>query len=84
MQSFIARNDFKGRDVALFGTSWRGRGDEVKVMEELLKPKGAVIRGSFQCKGIGFSLTDRGHPTDEDIANARQFASEMKKVLQGG
>jgi len=78
LQKFIARNDFNGREVALFGTSSGGRGDEVRVMEELLKSKGALIEGSFYCKGR-FVLVNRGHPSDEELAGARKFAKEMKK-----
>ena len=79
LRKFIARNDFKGRQVALFGTSGSGEGDEVRVIAELLKPKGALIRGSFYCKGKVWFLFNRGHPTDEELANAREFANEMKK-----
>jgi flavodoxin I len=78
LREFIARNDFKEREVALFGTSAGGRGDEVRVMEELLKWEGALIRGSFYCKGR-LVLVNRGHPTDEELAGAREFAKEMKK-----
>ncbi|GAF94713.1 unnamed protein product, partial [marine sediment metagenome] len=46
LQEFIVTNDFKGRQVALFGTSWRGKGNEVKALEELLKTRGALIMGS--------------------------------------
>ncbi|GAH37533.1 unnamed protein product, partial [marine sediment metagenome] len=70
--------DFKGRQVALFGTSGAGKGNEVKAMAELLKPKGALIKGSFYCKG-GFFFLYRGHPSNEELANAREFANEMKK-----
>jgi len=79
LRKFIAGNDFKGRQVALFGTSGSGRGDEVRVMEELLKPKGALIRGSFYCQGRSFFLFFRGHPSNEELANAGEFANEMKK-----
>jgi len=79
LRKFIARNDFKGRQVALFGTSGSGRGDEVRVMEELLKPKGALIRGSFYCQGRSFFLFYRGHPSNEELAKAKEFANEMKK-----
>ena len=79
LQKFIARNDFKGMQVALFGTSAGGRGDEVRVMEELLKWEGALIRGSFYCKGRCFFLFNRGHPSDEELAKAREFAREMKR-----
>ena len=78
LQEFIARNDFKGREVALFGTSAGGRGDEVRVMEELLKLEGALIRGSFHCKGRCI-LVNRGHPNDEELSGAREFAKEMKR-----
>ena len=78
LQEFIARNDFKGREVALFGTSAGGGGDEVRVMEELLKLEGALMKGSFYCKGR-FVLVNRGHPCDEELAGAREFAKEMKK-----
>ncbi|UCD54002.1 MAG: flavodoxin [Dehalococcoidia bacterium] len=77
LREFIARNDFKGRQMALFGTSSAGRGDEVKVMEELLKPTGALIRGSFYCKGR-FLCLNRKHPSDEELAKAKEFAKEMK------
>ena len=78
LREFIARNDFKGRQVALFGTSGRGEGNEVKAMEELLKPKGALIRDSFYCQGYPWYLFIRGHPSNEELANAREFANEMK------
>jgi len=44
------------------------------------KPKGAVIRGSFHCQGRAFFLLYRGHPSNEELANAREFANEMKKT----
>ena len=79
LRKFIARNDFKGRQVTLFGTSGSGEGAEVRAMEELLKPTGALIRGSFYCQGRFFFLFNRGHPSNEELANAREFAKEMKK-----
>jgi len=79
LRKFIARNDFKGRQVALFGTSGSGEGNEVKAIEELLKPKGTLIRGSFYCQGKSWYLFYRGHPSNEELANAREFANEMKK-----
>jgi len=79
LRKFIASNDFKGRQVALFGTSGSGEGTEVKAMKELLKPKGALIRGSFYCQGKSWYLFYRGHPSNEELANAREFANEMKK-----
>ena len=79
MLEFIVSNDFKEKKVALFGTSWKGKSDEVKAMEELLKPTGALIKGSFYCQGRVWFFFNRGHPSNEDLANAREFAKEMKK-----
>jgi len=78
LQEFIARNDFKGRKVALFGTSGNGKGNEVKAIEEMLKPASAHIAGSFCCKGHP-SILFKEHPNDEELTGAREFASEMKK-----
>jgi flavodoxin I len=79
LREFIARNDFKGRQVALFGTSAGGGGDEVRIMEEMLKSAGALVRGSFHCRGRFFFFVSRGHPSDEELAKAQEFAKEMKK-----
>lgn len=76
--AFIKRNDFKGRQVALFGTSGAGKGIETGALEERLKPMGAVIKGSFYCQGR-FLLQNRGRPNDEDLAKAREFAKRMKE-----
>ena len=78
MRKFIAGNDFKGRQVALFGTSGDGKGSEVRAMEEMLREAGAVIKGSFYCKGRYFFFFNRKHPSQEEMAKAREFANEMK------
>jgi flavodoxin len=79
MQKFIEINDFRGRRVALFGTSGGGQGQEVKAMEEALKGKGAGVAGSYYCPGKMFLLFSRGHPDAADIAAARKFAKGMSK-----
>jgi flavodoxin I len=77
LQKFIAGHNFQGRQVALFGTSGVGTGDEVRAMEALLKPAGATIKGSFYCKGK-MLFAARGHPSQEELASARDFAGRMK------
>jgi flavodoxin I len=79
LQKFIASHDFQGRQVALFGTSGSGTGQEVRAMEELLKPAGAIIKGSFYCRGK-MLLAGRGHPNQEELAGAREFAGKMKEL----
>jgi flavodoxin len=77
MTRFIEANDFRGRRVALFGTSGGGAGKEVEVMEAALKEKGADIMGSYFCKGQMALLFSRGHPNSADINAAREFARRM-------
>jgi len=70
--------------VALFGTSGAGDGIEVKAVEELLKPVGAVMEGRCYCQGRIMYFGQRGHPSEEELAKAREFASEMKKHAEQG
>ena len=78
LSEFIGGNDFNGRKGALFGTSGKGKGDGVRAMEEMLEPRGALIRGSFYCKGHSIPFFQREHPSNEELANAREFANEMR------
>ena len=75
---FIEDNNFKSRNVALFGTSGSGKGIECKEMENLLITKGASIKGKFFCKGK-FLFANRGRPNDEDINDAKEFAQKLKQ-----
>jgi len=87
IRDFIRNNDFRGRKVALFGTSASAKGIEIMGMESLLKRRGAVITGKFYTAG-NFSLrlpklgtnanrrfgVRKGRPTQEDLEKARRFA----------
>ena len=77
MAKFIAKNDFAGRKVALFGTSGAGAGKEVQSMAEALKGKGAVVVGSYYTKGKAFVVVNMGHPNKDELDGARKFAREM-------
>ena len=81
MKGFISYNEFSGRRVALFGTSGGPEGAKkmMEVMADDLTRKGATILGTYHCRGK-FLFTNRGHPNDEDLANARTFAREMVGV----
>ncbi len=78
MLKFIETHDLQGRRVALFGTSCGGAGNEVKVMAEALKGKGATVIGSCYCRGK-FLLFSGGHPDAADIGAARKFARDVAK-----
>jgi flavodoxin I len=80
MEKFIETNDLTGRKVALFGTSGGGLGMEVKSMEEALKRKGAIVLGSYYCRGKvmpALYLINMSRPNAADIDSARKFAREM-------
>lgn len=77
MINFIEENDFKSKNVALFGTSGSGEGVEIRILEEILNKKGAKIKGKFSCKGQ-FLLINRRRPNNEDLENAKKFANSIK------
>jgi flavodoxin len=77
LMKLIEKSEFKDRKVALFGTSGKGAGLEVRAMEEALKQKGANVLGSYYSKGRSFVVVNIGHPGREDIEGARKFAREM-------
>ena len=77
IMKFIKSNDFKGRDVALFGTSGGGKGDELNEMKDALKAKGVNIQGRFHCKGQTFWIINHGRPDNSDLKRAKEFADDM-------
>ncbi len=78
MTKFIGSGNFSGRKVAIFGTSGglAGAQNMISSMTGMLTQKGAIILGSFHCRGKMF-LVNRGHPNKEDLDNAKKFAREM-------
>ena len=77
MTKFIEDNDFKSRNVGLFGTSGAGEGVELIEMEQILNNKDVCIKGKFFCKGK-FLFTNRGRPNREDLDKAKEFAQSIK------
>jgi flavodoxin len=78
MMEFIKNNNFKSRNVALFGTSGSGKGLEVQEMEKALNAKEASVIGKFFCRGK-FMFFNRGRPNEQDFAEAKKFAKQMMK-----
>lgn len=78
MMKFIEDNNFKSKNVALFGTSGSGKGIEVHEMEKALNAKEACIKDKFFCRGK-FMFFNRGRPNDKDLEEAKKFAKKMKK-----
>ena len=79
-KKFIARNDFDGRKVALFGTSVGGKGREVEALEKMVTAKGAKAIGKLHCMGKFLFFINRKHPDNKDLKNAKKFARELKKA----
>ena len=82
MQKFIEANDFKGRKVAFFGTYWReglSAGRELESTTKALEKKGAIVLGSYRCKGKT-KIFNPGHPTREELDGAGKFAGEMIRL----
>jgi len=80
MMKFIESGDFSGRKVALFGTSASLAGGQkmINAMTDALTKKGATIAGAYHCRGK-WLLINWGHPNNEDLENAKNFARMMKK-----
>jgi len=78
MMKFIGSGNLSGRKIALFGTaaSLTGVQKMTVAMTDILQQKGAIILGSYHCKGK-FLLVNRGHPNKEDLDSAKKFAREM-------
>jgi flavodoxin I len=78
MIQFIENNDFKSRNVALFGTSGGGEGKETEKMEHMLKQKDANVKGKYFCQGR-FWFLNKDKPSNQDLDNANKFALDMLK-----
>jgi flavodoxin len=68
-------------EAAVFVTSGGPDPKCVEVMEETLETKGYKVISSFKCRGQ-FLFANRGHPTEDDLKNAKAFASDLQKRIQ--
>jgi flavodoxin len=81
IREFIQNNDFRGRKIALFGTSAMGKGIEIMGMERLLKRKGAIIIGRYYCAGKFFFIR-KGRPANRDLEKAKIFTRSIRNKLE--
>lgn len=78
--------NLEGKNVFVFSTSGVGMKFYNNSLIRLLESKGAIVKGSFACKGnfIASEFTDKkifniigklsqGHPNDRDIKEAERF-----------
>ena len=45
-----------------------------------LKEKGYSISDCFSCYGAMASIIERGHPTEEELDQAKEFARKLKNI----
>ena len=83
ISEFIDGNKLQGRKVALFGTSGFGWERELSIMERQISNKGVEVVGRFNCFGR-FAAVKRGHPTSEELDQARSFARTIAKSDHAG
>ena len=65
-------------NVAFFATSGGPEPKCIDDMRRVLETKGYKFLSSFDCRGQ-MLLLNRGHPTPEDLVNAKSFAGNLKK-----
>jgi flavodoxin len=69
-----------GCTAAVFATAGGHDLKCVHVIQEALETKGYQVISSFNCLGQ-FFFANRGHPTEDDLKDAKAFASDIKKRI---
>jgi len=67
--------------AAFFLTSSGNDPRPVKFLRNALEAKGYKVVSTFSCRGQ-YLLSSRGHPTEEDLKNAKVFAADLKDKIQ--
>jgi flavodoxin len=90
IMNLIEKFNLKDKNVFVFSTSGAGMKFYNNSLIKKLKEKGAVVKGSFACKGhfIAKEFTNnkifdvvgrlsKGHPNDKDLKKAEKFIKEL-------
>jgi len=82
LQGFLDRlQPSSNKKAAVFATAAGPDPKCIYHMEEVLETKGYKVISSFKCRGQLFFFLNRGHPTEDDLKNAKAFASDLKKKI---
>lgn len=77
--SLVDQAALDGRDVFIFSTAGGPAERHHQALREALIAKGCRIVGEFRCPGefriLRFITRNEGHPDEQDLENARQFAT---------
>jgi flavodoxin I len=65
--------------AAVFATAGGPNPKTVNRIKEGLEAKGYIVVSSFKCRGR-FLFLNWSHPNEEDLENAKTFASDLKKI----
>ena len=69
------------KDAFIFSTAGGPEEKYDQPLKELLISKGSRIAGEFRCPGqsglLGFTFSNKGHPDEQDLENARAFAKGL-------
>jgi flavodoxin len=69
------------KDAFIFSTSGGVQQKADQPLKEALTAKGFRIVGQFRCRGafgpMWFSVVNRGHPDEQDLKRAREFAQGL-------
>ncbi len=78
---FIEKMPSIDHKAFLFSTSGEPKEEYHRVIRERLTAKGYQVVGEFQCPGesglFGFTFTNKGHPDENDLKRARDFAKGL-------
>jgi flavodoxin len=82
--SFLKTADLGSRKSFLLFMTWAGGGASNKLtyqlVKKLLETKGQQLEEDyFLCLGQTFGFTRRGHPNEEDLSEAKKWATEKLK-----
>ena len=67
------------KKAAVFATSGGPDPKVISVLQEALEAKGYKVVSSFKCRGK-FLFSNRGHPNEDDLKNAKAFARDLEKT----
>ena len=72
----------KGKMAACFSSCAGDASKTLAAMKDILIEKGYTIVDCFSCFGKFAGLAKRGHPTDEELNQAKEFAKKLKNSKQ--
>lgn len=81
LQGFLDRLQPSSKSkAAVFATAGGPHPKVIYVLQGALEAKGYEVVSSFKCRGQFLFFLNRGHPNEDDLKNAKAFASDLKKT----